>query len=381
MNTAVSTRVLHLIDSAGMYGAERVILTLLGEMKRSAFPGILGCIREKDTDMPEIAEEALAAGIPVEFFTMSRGISIQGLRQISRFARRNNIPVVHCHGYKPNIYMSLLPRKGVRVLSTVHGWAKQTAGLKGKIYEWLDAISLQRMDRVVAVSQAVANDLRDRGIKGDTVEIIYNGIQLPDAPEYNGSEIRQQFGLTEKMFVIGAVGRLVPVKGHKYLIKAMATVVKEIPDCKLLIAGEGPLRDELISCIKEHGLDAYVSLVGFQKPIARFLSMLDLFVMPSLSEGLPFALLEAIVAETPVVASRCGGIPEVITSDKQGGLVLPGDSVALAYAILELWCNADLRKATAKKAMEQAVCNFTSKVMGESYLCAYQKLVERGGQF
>ena len=268
MSRMAGTRVLHLVDSAGVYGAERVILTLLDELKGTSFRGTLGCIRETSSEVPAVAQEAMRRGLDVEFFTMKRGLNVWGARQILRHARRNDIRILHTHGYKPNILLSTVPRGGIKVVSTVHGWAKHTAGSRASVYEMLDALSLRRMDRLVAVSAAVRDDLVKRGIRRDGVVVIYNGLPLEGYDCYaTDPGIRGEFGLPQDAFVIGAAGRLAAVKGFEYLIDAMALVKGDIPNCRLIVAGDGPLREDLTRRIAVHGLESYVRLVGYQDSI------------------------------------------------------------------------------------------------------------------
>ena len=374
MNTG---RVLHLIDSAGMYGAEHVVLTLLDELKVSLFPGVLGCIRDKVSDVPQIAEEAHGRGIETKLFTMKRGFTPGGIREVLRYIKHSDIHCVHCHGYKPDILMSAVPRRGYKVLSTVHGWAKQTAGMKGKIYEFVDALSLREMDKIVAVSRAVRDDLTQRGVNADKIEVIYNGIALDCLKSnFSGSLVRTEYGIPQNTFVLGAVGRLVPVKGYQYLIEAMRSVVNAIPDCKLVIAGEGPLKDELFRRIVKHGLTSYISLLGYQASIPRFLSMVDIFVMPSLSEGLPIALLEAMACGNPILASSVGGIPEVITSGEDGILLPPADPKVLADSIMEMYFNGKLRAKISSRGKEVVEGNFSSSSMADRYLSIYWSLMQ-----
>lgn len=370
-----TNNVLHLIDSAGMYGAEKVILNLLDELKNSEFPGILGCIREIEAEIPQIAKEADKLGIPVQYFTMKRGLNLFGLKQIRKFINDNNIHIVHSHGYKPNIFLSLISHKKFKTIATVHGWAKDTAGVRGKIYEFFDSKALKRFDSVVAVSKAVVDDLMKRGARKEKIDLIYNGIKVNNNPNsFNIPKIRQRYGLPKDAFVIGAVGRLAKAKGHEYLIEAMPSILNEIKNCYLVIAGEGPLKEDLMFLIKKKNLLNKVKLIGYTENIGEFLAMIDLFVMPSLSEGLPIALLEAMANEKPVVASNVGGIPEVITSKDAGILIQPSDSFTISETIKKLYHDKDKisrMAALGKKIVED---NFSSVSMAEKYIRIYSKL-------
>lgn len=373
-------QILHLVDSAGMYGAERVILTLLNELRNSSFPGVLGCIREEVSEMPLIAAEAMKMGVAVEFFTMKRGLDLGGAMRIIRYALENGVRIIHTHGYKPNILLSIVPRRGIKVVSTVHGWAKRAAGPRAKLYEFLDALSLRRMDRLVAVSAAVRDDLTRRGVGAGHVSVIYNGLRLEDyaccAAE---TGIRSQYGLPQDAFVIGAVGRLAAVKGFEYLVDALALVKRDIPDCRLLIAGDGPLKENLNRKITALGLASNVQLVGYQKSIVRFLSAIDLFVMPSLSEGLPIALLEAMLCRKPVIASAVGGIPEVIAAEENGLLVEPENSKKIAEKILFAYRNPSEMNAISMQGWYLVERKFSSKNMANNYAEEYLMLLSATG--
>lgn len=369
-------KVLHIIDSSGLYGAERVILTLLDELQGSAFQGILGCFREADSEIPQIAVEAQDRGIAVELFTTRRGFTIDGIQQISRFVSKNNIRLIHSHGYKPNIFLSLLPCRKVKILSTAHGWEKNTAGLRARAYELLDALSLRSMDKVVAVSKAVFNDLTRHGLREENITLIYNGIVLDEYEiQSQGPNLRKEYGIPQDTFVIGAIGRLVPAKGYHHLIEAMTSVAEDIKDCRLLIAGEGQLKDNLSALIQKLNISRYVTLVGYQNSITRFLSTIDLFVMPSLTEGLPIALLEAMACGKPVLASSIGGIPEVITSEKDGLLIPPADPHAIAKGIKELYFNETLRVEMSCHGRKLVENIFSAETMGRQYLSLYSQLL------
>lgn len=372
-----TTKVLHLIDSAGIYGAEKVILTLLEELKNTAFPGILGCIRENETEVPQIAKEAEKFGISVQYFTMKRGLNLFGLKQIWKFINDNNIHIVHSHGYKPNILLALIPNRKFKIVTTAHGWAKQTAGVKGRIYEFFDSKALKRFDSIVAVSKGVVNDLIKRGIRKEKIDLIYNGIKVNknnNSSILDISKMRQKCGLPQNAFVIGSVGRLAKAKGHSCLIEAMPSILNEIKNCHLIIAGEGPLKEDLMSLIKKYNLSNHVKLIGYIENIEQFLTMIDLFILPSLSEGLPIALLEAMALGKPVVASNAGGIPEVIKSEEDGILVPPANSNAISKVIKDLYNDTSRKNRMAVMGKEIVEDNFSSVSMAEKYTKIYSKL-------
>jgi glycosyltransferase involved in cell wall biosynthesis len=367
--------ILHLIDSSGMYGAEKMLLMLLEELKGSKYPGILGCIRETTCEIPDIAREAEDIGIPVVYFTMHRGYNPKGVRSILRFIKDHQIKIVHSHGYKSNIFLGLQFKTEFKRISTIHGWSKEYGGLKNKTYEMLDSLSLRRFDSVVAVSQSVATDLKKKGLNGKNITVIHNGLKATDNGDYaDVAYLRQQYSLSENSFVIGTVGRLVPIKGQSFLIKAMAEVVKEIKNCHLLIAGEGPLRNNLQAEIEKLKISQNVRLIGYVHDIKVLMATLDLFVLPSLSEGLPISLLEAMAVKKPVIASDAGGIRELVTDRKDGILVPPSDSTCLAKAIKLLYYDKILMSNIAVRGEEKVKNEFSSSSMADNYKSIYSHL-------
>ncbi len=376
MKAQKQTPVLHLIDSAGMYGAEKVVLTLLRGLRDSHFPGTLGCIRESDTDVPELAREAESYKIKVHYFTMRRGFNPLGLIRIGKFISKNQVRIIHTHGYKSDIYLMLLLRKKFKTIASVHGWSKKSANLIGRTYELLDSFALNRMDTVVAVSEGVKDDLAKRGLTRAKINLVYNGITIDaEKSRSSRSEVRRQHGVSDTDFVIGTLGRLAPIKGHRYLIQALPSILNKVKNCRLVIAGEGPLRNELETLINQQNLSDHVKLIGYIKNIDPFMEMIDLFILPSLSEGLPISLLEGMAYGKPVVASHVGGIPEVIGHRSEGLLVPPADPEAISKAVIELIENRVLIDRISSAGRKLVRTKFSSANMVAAYLSLYSDLI------
>jgi len=368
-------RVLHLIDSAGMYGAEKVVLTLLEELKFSKFPGTLGCIRESVNDVPKIAEEAINHDIQVVFFTMKRGFNLFGIYKIYKYIMANNIKLVHSHGYKPNIFLGLFPKRKIKKITTVHGWSKNTAGLKTTIYEYLDSLSIKRMNAVIAVSRAVINDLSTRKINNNKIYLIYNGINTASYKiKYDIRQARKKYDLESDDYVLGSVGRLTKVKGHDYLIEAVPAILKEIKNCKVIIAGDGPLKEQLTKLIYKYNLSNNIKLIGYSDNVKEILAVIDLFILPSLSEGLPISLLEAMASGKPSIASGVGGITEVIL-DNVGGIVIPPhNSESINDAVIKLYRDEQHYKKLKEEGIKVVEEKFSTNKMVEQYINIYSNL-------
>jgi glycosyltransferase involved in cell wall biosynthesis len=377
----MKNRVLHLIDSAGLYGAEKVVLALLQQFKSADFPGILGCIRETDKEYPEIGRKATELGIQVAYFTMQKGLNPVGIYRIQKFIREEAIDVVHSHGYKSDIFSRLLRKQGLSKVATVHGWAKGSASIRVKSYEFFDGLALRSMRRVVAVSDGVKKDLANKGVKTNRIQVIHNGIETQkNYLKTDSAELRKTFSVSEGDFVIGSVGRLAEVKGHSFLIEAMPSILREIPNCKLLLAGEGPLRSKLEELINHLTLADKVKLLGYTADIDGFLALIDLFVLPSFSEGLPIALLEAMAFGKPFAVSAVGGILEVIDKSTMSMVISPGNSESIATVLKDIIRNADVRNRLAHVGPELLKDKFSMSTMVEGYRSMYNDICENSAK-
>lgn len=368
--------VLHLIDSGGFYGAERVLLELLIELRHSAYPGILGCLSEPHAAEPELVRRARAGGVMVQVFPTRRRLDRNCAADIQNYVAANGITLIHCHGYKPNILCALFMDGRIPRISTAHGWA-QGSGLKVSLYNWLDRLALKKIDGVVGVSEALVQQLHRTGVSPRQIRSIPNGIRLPvEGLRGQKASIRVAKGDLNTQVVLGAVGRLSPVKGYSYLLTAMQEVVRQHPCCRLIIAGDGPMKQELESLRDRLGLSQFVHFAGFIDDIEEFLVAIDVFVMPSLSEGLPMALLEAMACGKACIASEVGGIPEVLSNPDLGVLVPPAHPSAMAKAILSVIQDESRRVRMGEMAKREILERFSVERMAAQYLEFYGQIMQ-----
>jgi glycosyltransferase involved in cell wall biosynthesis len=255
--------------------------------------------------------------------------------------------VICCSGYKPDLIGWLAARQaGVPCVSISHGWTAVTR--KVRFYELLDRLVLRWMDAVVCVSEGQAVKVRRAGAPAERVVTIRNavGMEAFAAPDPAVRATLEGFFPRPPRRIVGAAGRLSPEKGFDRLIEAAAVVMQAEPDTGFVIFGGGPLRDALVERIAVCGLQERFVLAGFRTDLERFLPVLDLAVLSSLTEGLPVILLEALAAGVPAVSTAVGGTPEVIEDGVHGYLVPAGDTDALARRILDA-----LRDDAGRRAM------------------------------
>ena len=228
--------------------------------------------------------------------------------------------------------------------------------------------------KIIAVSRFVKEQIVKRyGVPDERIKVVYNGI---DSTEFIRQEniggIRRRFGMYEGEKVVGAVGNLFDVKGYNYLLEAAAEVLMRDTKVRFIIAGEGKQGSYLRSYAKKLGIDRKVKFTGYLKEINALYSIMDIFAMSSLFEGLPYTLLEAISIGIPVVATAVGGIPEVITGENKGILVAPRDPHALAEKILFLLQHAETAKQLASNAAVDVREHFSLKTMVNETTNIYQ---------
>jgi len=330
-------RILHLITRLPVGGAERLLVDIVRHLPREQFESLVCCIQDRG----ELAGEVEAAGIPLLCLERmrSRRFDWRAVRDLARLMRRERIGVVHAHLYHANLYGRLAALgAGVPAIATVHNTYTRT-----KLHRrWLNRLLARASARVVAVSDDIRRDvLRHDGVPEDKIATIQNGIDLSRvASTMTREAARARLGLDEQVLAVGCVARLEEQKGHRFLLEALALLRRQGPPpsrpVKLVAAGDGRLRGELQAQAQSLGLGEMVSFLGTRSDVADILRALDVYVMPSLWEGLSLALLEAMAAGLPVIATDVGGVSQVLGAGSGGVKVAPGDARALAAAIRQL---------------------------------------------
>ena len=323
--------ILHLIETGGPGGAEQMLLRLADEYGRRGISQMV-CLRKDGW----LAGEVRQRNLPLKIFPVGSLPDIVWLRELRKLARKCGFTGIHAHEFAMNVRGAMLGRwLGIPVVSTVHG-----IGYFGD--KWQRRLAYQLTSRgahFIAVSEDIRRQLINKcGVRHFRVSVIPNGVDL-DRFRFDMIKrqvFRKQFGVKYDQVLLGTIGSYYPVKGHKYLIEAMKRLVAMDRNVKLVMAGQGPLANELRKQTSDSGLGEFVRIVGYVEDTPGFLSSLDIFVLPSLSEGMPLALLEAGANGRCVLATNVGGIPEIIINQENGVLVPPGNVEALTYALTGL---------------------------------------------
>jgi glycosyltransferase involved in cell wall biosynthesis len=266
-----------------------------------------------------------------------------------------------------------------KVLATYHTDSAYDV-LDGRLtagYRALERATNRLLDRAIAVSGVTRSDrVRIAGIPGSRVVTIHNGID-PDrfARLPARAAARAELGLPADRVLIGGVGQLARYKGYDVLIRAFAGVAGRCPQADLVIAGTGPLREELEALADRLGARGRIHFLGFQPDVLRVLAALDIYVLASICEALPYALLEAMAAGLPVLATAVGGVPEVIEPGVSGLLVAPGRVDAMADALGRLADSAPARARLGAAARERVGRHFHQRDSARRTIAVYRQLL------
>lgn len=332
----------------------------------------------------EVGTEARALGVPVHDIDLVDPVRpVRDLRctlALVSLVRRGRYDVVHMHGFKAALVGRLGAALGgcrTRVV-TVHNHIlyRDISSAKKLVHRVLERSLAPLATRIVAVSESIRDELvAEYAIDPARVIAIHNGIDLaPFLALPDRGAARESLGLSADALVIGTAGRFAEQKGLRYLMEA-APEVAEGRDVVFYVGGDGPLRDDLVARAAATGLGDRIRFPGFVRDVPALLAAIDVYVQPSLSEGLSIALIEAMAAAVPIVATTAGGSPEIVVDGVTGFLVPPAEPAPLATALVTLADDAALRRRFAEAARERALAEFDRGAMVERTLALYREVL------
>lgn len=366
MTTRSPLRVALMLESDGPGGAEVMLLHLAEELRRRGHSVLPVGPRDGSG---WLAERFRERGFESATFSLSAPIDPGCWRRLVSLLREQRIDVVHSHEFTMGVYGGLAANSlSLRHVITMHG---------GRYYSerWRRRAALgwaaRRSAALVGVSDATASDLRRTlPAVADRVRVVPNGIPVV-AGDRAGT--RARLGLRDEERLTLAVGNLYPVKGHDVLLRAFATIATTSIGSvwRIAIAGRGESEGFLRQLATELGIGDRVHLLGLRSDVPDLLAAADLFVLPSRSEGLPLALIEAMGASLPIVATNVGGIAEVVTHDVDAMLVPPEEPAAMAAALARLMGDASRRQALGSAARLRATGTYGVRSMCDRYEVLY----------
>lgn len=371
----ITASIAHAIHSGGFAGAEKVLFELASVQARQGDLTVkLIAFLDPEQESNEIGKRIGELGLEVIYFKCGKGVGPRSLLRYAALLRDHGIGLVHSHGYKPTIFHVVSRALGLQrlpVVTTAHGYQRVSAGWKARLYNRLDMFAFSRVDRVVAVSAETERFIKEHNPSA-RLRVITNGIQAQIPPEGRHPLRAALPARHRKNKIIGTIGRLIPLKNQRLLIDAFADLKRS--DACLAIVGEGPLREELIEHWRKALPDLEPAVFPFQHDVLEWMEDFDVFVLPSQTEGLPMVILEAGLLAKPVVASRVGGLPDLIRHGGNGFLFDSGDKAALASLLARL-LDGDEGPRLGEALRGDVLRDFDMKTTHRRYLDAYSEVL------
>ncbi len=362
------TSSLHINDQSTWRGGEQQVYYLLKGLNERG-------LRAELVAQPAsaLAERAGANGIKVHPIRMHGEADLFAARRIARLIAKERFDIVHMHTSHAHALGCLacaFNRTPLCIVSRRVDFAinRKPFGVPALKYRW-------RVNHYIAISKAVKNVLAAGGVDEKKISVVNSGVERKAGPD-SRAEARRSLDVAPDAKLVGNVGALVGHKGQRFLVEAAPLVVREMPSTKFVIVGEGELMGLLRDRASQLGVDNAIIFAGFQPDVHRYISAFDVFVAPSVMEGLNTSILDAMMLGRPVVATTAGGIPEIIEHEKTGLLVPPANPEALAAAIVELLKDPEKAERLARAGQERVVEEFSAERMVEGTIAVYERLMQ-----
>lgn len=371
-------KVLQLRASGSMLGAENVVLEIANYSKEFDVECIIGIPLLETDEVPEFAVKSEKAGIAVKQFKYRSTFDLNLSRSIKKYVEENDIDLIHCHGYQEDFY-ALLAKTGKPLVATNHLWKRTTTKLK--IYAQIDSFIMRYFKKIVAVSKPIFDEVSTLGY-GKKSSIIANGVNVPRftqvVPSETKNNLRQEFNLNDDTVVVGMVSSLTREKDHETALKSFKKHLDAgNSNTKLLIIGHGDERENLDQLVKELNLSQHVTFAGQRSDILELLSIMDIYLLSSLKEGLPISLLEAMASKLPVICSDVGDICQVINDGVNGYLVNSEDTDTFAEKISLLANDKTLREKIAIQSQQTIIDHYSAQNMSKNYCLLYKEVLSK----
>jgi glycosyltransferase involved in cell wall biosynthesis len=379
MGINMNYRILQLIGGGEIGGAEIHLLNLILNTDKDKADFHLGCLCKESP----LACEARKKQIKTTLFPMSYTYDLMPIPDIVTYCKENKIDLIHAHGIRADFLGRLSARFAhIPCISTVHSlWQNDySSSWKGKLALYIEKLTMSLSSGLITISQSLHDSLLTLLTKKQVKQIpqatIFNGCPLLDFGDKADlrHKYREKWQISENTLVVGTIGRLHPVKGHIDLFRALELLENDYPNLHFLLIGDGILYDDLKGLLQTSSLN--YTMPGYLSDAWQALPAMDLFVLPSVHEGMGLVLLEAIQAGIPIVATYTGGIPELLSNETDALLVPPSSPHELAAACRKILNNPQFAKDLVNKAYEK-LSSYTINQMVEKTLIFYQTVIEK----
>jgi glycosyltransferase involved in cell wall biosynthesis len=355
-------KILFIIEDLDIGGTEKALINWIRHCDRDYFEPLVVSFRDG-----RLKKELDSLKIKTFIVNKDRPFDLPFLYRLIRLVRQFKPDLVHCRNGIPAISYGVLAGRvnDIPIISSIHGRSHYiNTSFKTKI--WFRIMRMSSL--IITVTNSIKEEVAQIGkVDRNRIRVIYNGI------EKNGvfKEInREDFGYKEDDFIIGTVGSLRKIKGHRYLMEAMPLVLKHMPNAKLVLIGDGAERDNLEQLSRELNIEDKVRFLGYRKDAKKLIGIFDVFILPSLSEGFPNVLLEAMVNKKPIIATTVGGVEEIVRDYHSALLIEKENAQFITEKIIEIKNNPTLGKRLA----ENAYIDVQNKFSLEKFVKGYEDI-------
>ncbi len=376
----MTCKVLHLLTGDLWAGAEVVTYELLAELVKYNDIKLYAVVFNQGV----LADKIKALGIQTYVFSEQDSLYRQFIN-IYKAVKGLNIDIIHSHKFKEDfisVLLSMLCKIPylIRTIHSLHGITKTHTGFKyykSKLFSFINWFILKIFfNRIIAVSEDIKKHYAKLYLDKKLV-VVRNAINVEKVyPAKLKEEIKQELSLDKDSFVIGSAGRLVPIKGYDVFLKMAKIILDRNPNVVFVLVGDGPLLGDLKALAGSLGITNSVRFIGYKNDIYNYLNMMDIFVLASLSEGIPSIILEAAALKIPIVSTAVGGIPEILKDNVSARLVQAGDEKLLAQVCMGLVDDYKYAKKLADTAKNNILENFDIKKTVYKIKEVYSSLLE-----
>ncbi len=358
-------KILHVETGRHLYGGPQQVVYLVSALIERGHDCTLVCPPDSGIDTA-----ARAAGIPVRNLFCAGDLDLPFAYRLVQYLQSARPDLVHCHS-----------RRGADMLG---GMAASIAAVPAVVSRRVDntemrllaALRYRPFRKIIAISEAIAEVLRERGVDNERIEVIRDAVDTERFAEHaDCRKVRAEFGVPSDACLIAAAGQLIPRKGHRYLLQAVADLKPSHPDIRLIIFGDGYLNNQLRAQAVSLGLGDIVQFAGFRDDLDDYMGCFDVFVHPALAEGLGVVTLKAAAAGVPVVGFDAGGLPEAVVDGETGVLVPAEDVEALHEAMVRLIDDDDLRQRMGIAGRKRMQNEFSIATMADKHVEFYEAVL------
>lgn len=373
-------RILDLRDSPWVDGPGRTVLEIATALNASGYRYVIGSLMQEGAAFGPYAEEAQRRGLDVEAIRERHARDFRVLGQTLRAIERHGIDIVHTHEFRSDLIGLLCARRRrLPLVCTVHGWIAND--IKGSIYTVLDKLILRFFDRIVVVSEKIRAQLIRWGIPGRKIVVVPNALQTERyRVDRTDDSFRRELGLRPDDVLVGKIGRLSAEKGHRDLLQAAASALKQCDRLRVVLIGIGPEEQSLRAQAKALGIEERILFAGYRNDMVRVYNSLDLVVQASYTEGMPNVVLEALLMGVPVVATRVGGTDEIVENGRSGVLIEPRRPDVLAGELIGFAREPERFRSMARSGQERIRQEFDSRRRIERMKVIYAELMSSAGR-